>query len=341
MRKLLNLLGSAVLAFSLGTAATTAQEAGGFDDGMSKNFYETLKGKKVVFVPISIGMDIAAGFAAGMQRMADEYKFELQIRDPNWNVDQGVQAITQIISEKPDLLIVQNVDMQAYARVVKQAMDEGVRVLQVNVKATTNSTGHVGVDWYKNAETEALQLVQKCGPKNGGNGKIAVLQGTPNNPTNFIGMKAFTDVMAANPDMQVVSDQAADWDASKAHSVVSTVVRQNPDLCGYFGFWDGQDSGMTAAIQEAGLKGKVYVVSQGAGEKAACDKIADGSYDFYVSYNILDLSHKINDAIAVILQRPAGETIEPFAIYFTPRVLTKANLTANSCWTIDQIKQGY
>ncbi len=340
MRKLINIIGGAAIALGIGMTAVKAQDAG-FDDGMSTKFYESMKGKKVVFVPISIGMDIAAGFAAGMQRMADQYGFQLQIRDPNWNVDQGVQAITQIISEKPDLVVIQNVDMQAYARVIKQAMEAGVRVLQVNVKATSNSTAHVGIDWYKNAETNALKLVEKCSPKNGGNGKIAALEGTPNNPTNFIGMKAFNDVMAAHPEMTVVSDQAADWDASKAHSVVSTVVRQSPDLCGYFGLWDGQDSGMAAAIREARLTGKVFVVSQGAGEKAACEKIADGSYDFYVSYNIRELSKHINDAIAVILQRPADETLQPFAIYLTTQNLTKDTLTPSSCWTLDEIKRGY
>lgn len=338
MTRFKRILASAMLAFGLSTTLAAAQ---GFDDGMSAKFYESLKGKKVVFVPISMGMDIAAGFAAGMQRIADTYGFELQIRDPNWNVDQGVQAITQIISENPDLLIVQNVDMQAYARVIKQAMDAGVRVLTVNVKATTPTTSHVGIDWYKNAEINAQKLVEKCSPKNGGNGKIAVLQGTPNNPTNFIGMKAFKDVMDANPDMTVVSDQAADWDASKAHAVVSTVVRQNPDLCGYFGLWDGQDSGLAAAVREAGLTGKVFVVSQGAGEKAACDKIADGSYDFYVSYNILRLSAHINDAILVLLQHAPGEEVHPFAIYLTTENLTKDGLTPGSCWTLDQIKRGY
>lgn len=340
MNKFTKLLAGGLLCLGLGTGIAAA-EGGGYDDGMSKTFYDTLKGKKVVFVPISIGMDIAAGFAAGMQRMADERGFSFEIRDPNWNIDQGVQAITQIIDEKPDLVVVQNVDMQAYARVLKQAMDAGVRVLQVNVKATTNTTSHVGIDWYKNAETNALELVRKCSPKNGGNGKIAVLQGTPNNPTNFIGMKAFNDVMAANPDMTVVSDQAADWDASKAHSVASTVLRQNPDLCGYFGLWDGQDSGLAAAIREANLTGKVYVVSQGAGEKAACEKIKDGSYDYYVSYNVNEISKRINDAVAVILQYGPDEEIRPFGIYMNSWVLTKANLTDSSCWTLDQIKAGF
>lgn len=338
MNRVGRIIAGAVFALGLGTATLHAED--GYNDGTSAQFYEALKGKKVVFIPISMGMDIAAGFAAGMQRHADQFGFSLQILDPNWSADQGVQAITQSMGEKPDLLVVQNVDMQAYSRVLKQAMDEGIKVLQVNVKSTATTTAHVGVDWYRNAELEARELVRKCSPKNGGSGKIAILQGTANMATNFIGLKAFQNVMAENPDMTVVSDQAADWDASKAHSVVSTVLRQNPDLCGYFGFWDGQDAGLAAAIREAGLKGKVYVVSQGAGEKAACTMVADGSYDFYVSYNIGEMSKHINDAISVILQMPPEAATQSFGIYMPAQVLTKDTLTAGSCWSLDEIKKG-
>lgn len=338
MNRIGKILAGALVALGLGTASLKADE--GYNDGTSTQFYQSLKGKKVVFIPISMGMDIAAGFAAGMQRMADEFGFTVQILDPNWSADQGVQAITQSIGEKPDLLVVQNVDMQAYSRVLKQATDEGIRVLQVNIKSTATTTAHVGVDWYRNAEIEARELVKKCSPKNGGSGKIAILQGTANMATNFIGLKAFQNVLAENPDITVVSDQAADWDASKAHSVVSTVLRQNPDLCGYFGFWDGQDAGLAAAIREAGLKGRVYVVSQGAGEKAACAMVADGSYDFYVSYNILEMSKRINDAIAVILQMQPDSTMPSFGIYMPAQVLTKDTLTDKSCWNLDEIKKG-
>ena len=325
------------VALSIGLAFSGLARAEPFDDGMSTNFYAALKGKKVIYVPISMGMDIAAGFGAGLQRMADDRGFTVEVRDPNWNVDLGVQAITQAISEKPDLLIVQNVDMQAYARVLQQANDAGVRVLQVNVKATTNTTAHVGIDWYEMAEINANKLVEKCSPKNGGNGKIAVLEGTPNNPTNFIGMAAFEDVMAANPDMQVVADQASDWDATKAHSVTATILLQNPDLCGLFGFWDGQDSGAAAAIREAAMEDKVFLVSQGAAESAACEKIVEGSYDFYLSYNIRELSKNINNAVAVILQHGPEETVRPFGIYVRPQQLTKETLKPDSCWKIDDI----
>lgn len=317
----------------------SASVAQSFDDGMSDHYQKTLKGKRVVYIPISLGNDIGAGFGAALKRIADENGFQVQVKDPNWKVDQGVQAITQAIAEKPDLLVVQNVDMQAYARVLKQAEDAGVRVLTVNVKATTNTTSHVGVSWYRNAAVGAEKLVEKCSPKNGGNGKIAILQGTPNNPTNFIGMKAFNDVMKAHPEMKIVSTQSADWDASKAHAVVATVLRQNPDLCGYQGLWDGQDAGLAAAVKEAGKTGKVFVVSQGAGESASCAKIADGSYDYYVSYNVREISKQITAAALMILQQQPKDT-KPFALYVPAEQLTKAMLTPTSCWTIDQIKRG-
>jgi len=328
---------SGIIAAALSLAGSAFAQS--FDDGTSDRYQKALKGKKVVYVPISMGMDIAAGFGAALKRVADENGFQVQVKDPNWKVDQGVQAITQAIAEKPDLLVVQNVDMQAYARVLKQAQDAGVRVLTVNVKATTNTTAHVGISWYRNAELGANRLVQKCSPKNGGNGKIAVLQGTPNNPTNFIGMKAFNDVMKANPEMKVVSTQSADWDASKAHAVAATVLRQNPDLCGYQGLWDGQDAGLAAAVKEAGKTGKVFVVSQGAGEGASCSKIADGSYDYYVSYNIREVSKQITAAALVILQQEPKDT-RPFALYMPSEEVTKASLTPNTCWTLDQIKKG-
>ncbi|WP_442581091.1 sugar ABC transporter substrate-binding protein [Mesorhizobium sp. ASY16-5R] len=332
--------GLAACAIAAAIGLSSAAFAEPYDDGTSKAFYESFAGKKVVMIPYSMGEPIGAGIATGLQRLADERGFSFSVRDPNWSIDQGVQAISQLINEKPDVLVVQNIDMQGYARAIKQAEDAGIRVVQINVKSIAKSTGHIGVDWYWNAYRTAEAIVAKCSPKNGGNGKIAILQGTPNNPTNFIGMKAFKDVMEANPDMVVVSDQAADWDPSKAHSVVATVLRQNPDLCGYFGFWDGQDSGLAAAVREAGLTGKVFVASQGGAERSACDMVANGSYDYYRAYNVRELSKVMNAGVSVILQTPADETVRPFSLYSESRAITKDNMTGSSCWSMDEIKAG-
>lgn len=330
----------AAVAITLFTAVYggSMARAGEYDDGMSVKYYDAFKGKKVVLIVISSGMDIAQGLAAGLTRQAQDLGYEISVRDYNWNNDQGAQSISQAISEKPNVLVVQNLDMQAYASLFKRATKEGVKAIQVQVKSTANTDAYVGVDWYQVAYKNISKLASVCSPSAGKSGKIAILQGTPNNPTNFIGMKAVADVLKDHPEIKVVSEAAADWDASKAHGVVATVLKQTPDLCGYMGFWDGQDAGMAAAVAEAGLKGKVFTTTSGAGEKSTCDKVADGSFDNYVAYNIPEVTRRLGVAVSVAIQQTSKAGAEPYADYVAPRELTKATYSPDQCWTIDQIK---
>ena len=99
---------------------TATVRAGEYDDGQSVKYYETFKGKKVVLIVISSGMDIAQGLAAGLTRQAQDMGYDISVRDYNWNNDQGAQAISLAIAEKPDVLVVQNLDMQAYASLFKR-----------------------------------------------------------------------------------------------------------------------------------------------------------------------------------------------------------------------------
>ena len=60
-----------------------------YDDGINQRAYEAMKGKKVAFVPLSMGFDLTQGWGAAMQVQADAMGYELIIRDPNWSTDAG------------------------------------------------------------------------------------------------------------------------------------------------------------------------------------------------------------------------------------------------------------
>jgi ribose transport system substrate-binding protein len=64
-------------------------------------------------------------------------KFE--IRDPHFSADAGAQAITSLISEKPDVLVVHNPDVQSYAKLLKRAEEAGIHVVQINMRSNYNS----------------------------------------------------------------------------------------------------------------------------------------------------------------------------------------------------------
>ena len=58
-------------------------------------YYEKLKGKKVLFVPLAMGFDLTEGWAAIMRRQAKDLGYTFEIRDPNWSTDAGTRAITE------------------------------------------------------------------------------------------------------------------------------------------------------------------------------------------------------------------------------------------------------
>ncbi len=112
----------------------------------------------------------------------------------------------------------------------------------------------------------------------GKSNKIAIVQGALSAAASAYTLKGVENVLAKHPEIKVVSSQAADWDAAKAKAITQTVLKQNPDLCGIVGFWDGMDIGTAAAVKEAGLTGKVFVATSGGGErKGACELVKSGA----------------------------------------------------------------
>ena len=307
-------------------------------DSVAPGYYDALKGKTVGFVPISMGFDLTQGWLAGMQRQADELGYKIIVRDPNWSVESGIQAITSLIEEKPDLLIIQNNDNQSYNRLVQQAAAAGIPVIQVQQSVETKSDAYIGPDWYKIGTVTAQALVDKCGA--GTSGKIAVVEGATAAPASILMKQGIEDLIAQHPGIKIVSSQAADWDATKAFAITATVLQQNPDLCGIAGFWDVADTGTAGAIREAGLEGKVALATSGGGSRdAGCAKISSGEFAVYTSYNVAGQARDLNNAIKMLLQTklPAGSS--PFALLSPLVKITKENMTPASCWTLDEISK--
>ena len=82
-----------LVAFAVAVLFGDIAAAGEYNDGLSVKYYETLKGKKVAFMPISVGMNFIQGIHAALKRQANALGYELIVRDPNWNVDAGAQAL--------------------------------------------------------------------------------------------------------------------------------------------------------------------------------------------------------------------------------------------------------
>ena len=96
----LRLAFAALAALGLSTAVTTiAAKAQGLVDPSREGYLEAFKGKKVAFVPISMGFDLAQAWSSQLEGQAKELGYEYIVRDPNWSTDAGAQAIKAIKGE--------------------------------------------------------------------------------------------------------------------------------------------------------------------------------------------------------------------------------------------------
>jgi ribose transport system substrate-binding protein len=315
------------------TGLTAYAQAAGIDDPRRADYFKDLSGKTIAFVPVTMGIDLTEGWAAVMKQQADRLGMKLEIRDPHFSADAGAQAITSLIAEKPDVLVVHNPDIQSYAKLLKRAEEAGIHVIQINMRSNYNSDAYVGADWI--GEAEAQGVIDKCGA--GTSGKVAILQGQPTSGSDSGMMKGVENAFSKHPEIKTVANVAGEWDATKAHAVISTVIQQNPDLCGIVGFWDVMDLGAAAAIKESGKP--IVLVTSGGGEQMACDNVEKGVFDKEIAYQVMDQGRDLNDMISTVLETglPAGKLK---AVIYSPQlVISKETIHPGLCWSASALKK--
>ena len=316
-------------------APSLSARAQGLEEPFREPYLKALQGKVVAYLPVAMSFDLAQGWLAGLKRELEPLGVKIVVRDPNWSTNAGAQALTNLISEKPDVIIAHNPDVQTYAKLLQKAESSGIDVVQINMRSSYPTTAFVGADWVDIGQKATTAVVNFC---KGKSNKIAVMQGQLSAAASAYTLKGVEDVLAKHPEVKVVSSQAADWDASKAKGIAQTVLKQNPDLCGIVGFWDGMDIGTAAAIREAGLTGKVFLATSGGGEqKGACDQVKNGSFDLDLSYDVPTQASNMAAMIKWLLVSGLKPGTAKASIYTTLIPITKENATAEgTCWSLDK-----
>src|ERR1700712_1734198 len=171
--RFLKLAATALAALTIGTAVVNA--ADDMTDPYSAPALESLKGKKIAYLPISIGFDLAQAWGGVVKTEAERYGMTFTSQDPNWNTDAMAQAFTSLIAAKPDVIVTQNPDINSLARLLKRANDAGIYVIQVNMQGANQTDSFVGPDFIAIGEQEAEIVGKGCGKAAGKSGKIAIV----------------------------------------------------------------------------------------------------------------------------------------------------------------------
>lgn len=308
------------------------------DDPARNSHYSGLKGRKVVFVPVFMGLDLTEGWSKMMAKQADALGYDYEVRNSNFNTAAGAQTITSLISEKPDVIVVQNPDVQSYARLLNRAEKAGVHVIQLNMKTNILTTGFVGADVVGIGETQAKAVAAHCSNTETP-GKVLILTGPPTSPFSAYMLRGYENILNENDGVEVVGLQSTgSYESALAKSITQVTLQQHPDLCGVLGIWDNADIGTAAAISEAGKSEQVFVSSSGGGGALSCKGIREGLWQHYVSYDVPGQARDLNALISAAMQ-DTNDVGSTKTILYTPLVeYTPENIDDQFCWTLDTLR---
>ena len=258
----------------------TAQEESGTKTAreLRASYNKALEGKTIAYLPIALGVPLADEWGRVVQQEAEWRGMKYVVRDPNNNPSAMQQALTALVDQKPDVLIVQNPSVTLLMKDLKRAESQGTHVIQINMSSNYKSGAFVGADWHEVGKMIATDVVKQCGTGSGKSGKVQIVQGELTAAASVDQVGGIMEVFNKDPAIKVVSNQAANWDANTALNVTATVIQQHPDLCASVGFWGIMESGAAQAIRNAGKIDDVKVYASGEGSQLDCDQVNSGSF---------------------------------------------------------------
>ena len=317
-------------------AQVVAQEETGTKTAheLRADYDKDLKGKTIAFLPIATGVPLMDEWGRVIKTEAEWRGMKFIVRDPAANPAAMQQALTALVDEKPDVMIVQNPSVTLLMKELKRAEAQGIHVVQMNMSSNYKSDAFVGADWYEVGKMLAEDVVKLCGTGSGTSGEVQIVQGELTAAASVDQIGGIMDVLNKDKAIKVVSNQAALWDANNALNITSTVIQQHPDLCASIGFWGIMESGAAQAIRNAGKIDKVKVYASGEGSQLDCDQVSQGNFYKFLSYKATEQGHDAFVAAETLLEGGNKPGAKHQEYYTRPVWLDKSNACGANCFAV-------
>lgn len=200
----------------------------------------------------------------GVQKAAKEHGIKLYITDAQNDPSIQIKDIENLITKKPDAIIIDTCDSDAIVASVEDCNAAGIPVFTMDRQANGGKVvSHIGYDAIKSGKIAGQYLVDQLG----GKGNIVEIQGIMGTNVAQNRSAGFNEIIKANPGMKIVATQVADFDRAKAMSVMENILQANPHIDGLYAANDEMLLGALEAIDAAGRLDEITMIG--------CDAIDD------------------------------------------------------------------
>ncbi|MEZ5756868.1 MAG: sugar ABC transporter substrate-binding protein [Emcibacteraceae bacterium] len=205
---------------------------------------------------------MADGATAHQRANSDKYDLVVNGIKNETDLAQQVNLIDQMISAGVDAIVIAPADSKAIIPALARVSNAGIKIINIDnrldqdiLKQYELSIPFVGPDNFIGAEKVGAYLANNL--KTGD--QVAILEGVTTAYNSQQRTAGFIKALEEGG-IQLVVEQSADWDQTKAVSVASAILIQYPKLAAILCANDSMALGAIAAINQAGKAGQVKVV---------------------------------------------------------------------------------
>lgn len=251
--------------------------------------HDTMKDKRVAFIPLLYkGFKITTEWGIQMQRGFESLGSTFTVYDSNFDTDQMVRIIDDLIkSDKADVLILHNPDLNVLTQQIKEAQAAGIYVVVLNMTSNQSGDVFIGADLVSMAEEITNKAAEDC--KAEGKNQIALINGPATDPWNVL-YEEGVKTAAQEQGLEIVDTTDSKWQADLASQQAATMIeRHSAGLCALMVPWDVIALPAGNAVKTAESEGRVAEGQVGVyaidSSSDGCGGISDGLIRASIAYD--------------------------------------------------------
>lgn len=227
-----------------------------------------------VFFPV-LGNSYTKAFTNGIEDAAKKMGGTVDEFAANPAYDatsQHNQIQDAITAKKYDVFIIYACDGNAVVPDVKDAIAAGIKVVAADVVIGPNTTSmapypgvvsYIGRTGISNGTYLGNMIVAACATVKSATCKVGYIEGAPALTIDQDRVTAINAVLAAHPNIKIVSTQEGDYLEDTGLKVSQNMLQAHPDINVFATSGDQMMLGAQQAVQDAGLTGKVLLIGNG------------------------------------------------------------------------------
>jgi len=207
---------------------------------------------------LSMQNEFIVSVSDAIEKKASAVGTELIVVDAERSALKQIEQIESFIAQGVDAIIMNPCEVEASSPAVTKALAAGIPIINVNSATATQPTAFVGSDDVESGRIAMEYVAKRLNEK----GNVIMIHGYMGQAAQIQREQGAREVLKKYPGLNLLAHQTGEWDRAKSMSLMENWIQSYGNkIDGVFAQNDEMGLGAVKALEAAGMKSKVVVVS--------------------------------------------------------------------------------